>query len=78
MRHGFDPWYGKTPRASEQLGPCATIIKPVLYSLGAVVPSSRAATAETHVPRACALQQGKPPSEKPAHHKERGAPALHN
>ena len=29
-RHGVHPWSGKIPHAAEQLGPCATTIKPVL------------------------------------------------
>ena len=32
-RHVFDSWSGKIPQASEQLGPCATITKPVLWRL---------------------------------------------
>ena len=34
-RHRFDPWSGKIPHASEQLSPSATVIGPVLWSLGA-------------------------------------------
>ena len=29
-----DPWSGKIPHAAEQLGPCATTIELVLWSLG--------------------------------------------
>ena len=43
---------GKIPRAGEQLSPCATTPKPVLWSL--------AATTTT----ACALPQGKPPKRE--------------
>ena len=31
MRHAFDPWSGKIPRALEQPSPCATSTEPVLY-----------------------------------------------
>ena len=31
-RHGFDPWDGKIPRASEQLSRCATTSEPVFWS----------------------------------------------
>ena len=41
------------PQATEQLSPRTTTIEPVLESL--LVPST-----EAHVPRAHALQQGKP------------------
>ena len=34
-RLGFDPWSGKIPWATEQLGPCATTIEPALWSPGA-------------------------------------------
>ena len=29
-RHGFDPWSGKIPNATEQLSACVTTIEPVL------------------------------------------------
>ena len=45
-RHGSDPW------SVEQLSPCTTTIKSVLYSLGA-------ATSEAHAPRGRALQPEK-------------------
>ena len=28
--HGFDPWFGKIPRAKEQLSPCAVTTEPEL------------------------------------------------
>ena len=31
--HGFEPWSGKIPHATEQLSPCTTTTEPVLYSL---------------------------------------------
>ena len=37
-RHEFNPWSRKNPRASEELRPCTTTIKPVLHSLGATAP----------------------------------------
>ena len=33
--YGFDPWSGKTPRATEQLSPCTTTTEPVLESMQA-------------------------------------------
>ena len=30
-RHGFDPWSGKIPHASEQLSPCTTATEPMLW-----------------------------------------------
>ena len=54
-RHMFDPWAKKIPHAVEQLSPCATTIEPVLSRVRELQlwkPSS---------PRACALQQEKPP-----------------
>ena len=32
-RHGFDPWSGKTPHASQRLGPCTTAVESVLWRL---------------------------------------------
>ncbi|KAJ8794086.1 hypothetical protein J1605_019078 [Eschrichtius robustus] len=52
--HGFEPWSGKIPHASEQLSLCATTTEPVLQS-------PRGTTPEAQAPRACALQQEKPP-----------------
>ena len=34
-KHEFNPRSGKIPQAAEQLGPGATAIEPVLWSLGA-------------------------------------------
>ena len=34
-RHGFEPWSGKIPLATERLSPCATTLGPVLWSWGA-------------------------------------------
>ena len=51
-RHRFDPWCRKIPRASDQLSPCATTIKPALWNRGA-------ATTESTHPRTLA-----PPQEK--------------
>ena len=53
-RHGFDPWYGKIPHAEAQLSPCIATTEPVLQGPGAT-------TTELGHPRACALQQEKPP-----------------
>ena len=36
-RHGFSPWSGKIPHATEQLSPHTTTIEPVPWSLGAHV-----------------------------------------
>ena len=52
--HGFDPWSGNVPHATEQLSPWATTTELVLQSPGAV-------STEPWRPRACALQQEKPP-----------------
>ena len=30
--HGFDPWSGKVPHATEQVTPCTTTTEPALYS----------------------------------------------
>ena len=51
--HGFDPWSGRTPHATEQLSPCAATAEPALWSPWAT-------TAEAHMPRARALQQERP------------------
>ena len=53
-RHGFDPWSRKTPHTVGQLSLGATTTEPVLQNPGA-------ATTEPTAPRACALQQRKPP-----------------
>ena len=42
-RHGFKPWSGQIPRATEQLSSCTATIERVLQS-------QRATTAEAHVP----------------------------
>ena len=55
-RHGFDPWSGKIPHATEQVSLCATTAKPSLQG-------PPAATTEAHVPRACALQEEELPQE---------------
>ena len=53
-RHGFNPWSRNIPLAMEQLSPCAITTEPVLSS-------PWAATTKGPQPRACALQQEKPP-----------------
>ena len=62
MSLGFHPWSRTIPRASEQLSPCTTTIEPVALEPGGCnyqlhVPHLR----QTARPRACALQQEKPP-----------------
>ena len=44
--HGFNSWFGRIPRAVEQLSPCATLLSPL------------AATTEACVPTTCAPQLG--------------------
>ena len=51
---GFEPWSGRIPHSAEQLSPCATTAESALWSPQAI-------TTEALVPRACALQQEKPP-----------------
>ena len=52
--HRFEPWSGKIPHATRQLGLCATATEPAC-------PSPRAVTTEAWAPRASTLQQEKPP-----------------
>ena len=52
--HRFEPWSGKISHATRQLGLCATATEPAC-------PSPRAVTTEAWAPRACTLQQEKPP-----------------
>ena len=61
-RHGFDPWSGRIPQATEQLSSCPTTAEPVLleprnHNYPVHVPQLLKATC----PRSCALQQEKPP-----------------
>ena len=58
-RHGFDPWSGKTPRATEQLSPRAT-------TTDLAGSRARGPRARTY-PGARALQREKRCSEKPEH-----------
>ena len=53
-RHRLDPWWGKIPRATENLSPCATTIESVLWSQGATL-------LKPAQPRACASQLEMPP-----------------
>ena len=56
---GVNPWSRRTPRAAEQLNPCATTTEPVLQSLGATAteptcPRARALCIPEHkFPPAC-------------------------
>lgn len=50
----FDPWPGRSPRAADQLSPCAATTGPVPQSLGT-------AATEARGPQACVLQQENPP-----------------
>ena len=52
--HRFNPWSGRIPLTEEQLSLCATTAKPKLWG-------PCATNTEANVPRACALQQEKPP-----------------
>ena len=70
-RHRFEPWVRKIPHAVEQLSPCATMIEPALWSLGAATikvctpksPSSAAGEAHTRQPES---SPGSPqPEESP-------------
>ena len=71
-RHQFNPWSGRIPLTTEQLSPRAAttelcsrdhkpqLLKPMSHNCW----SPCATTAEACVPRACALQQEKPPQCK--------------
>ena len=39
-RHRFNPWFGKTPQATEQLSQCVTTTEPVLWSRRAAATES--------------------------------------
>ena len=84
-RHGFEPWSGKIPRATEQLSPWATatesvysraqelqLLKPP-YPKACALPPEKSAQRETH-----ALPREQPPlpapGEKPA--QQRGASTV--
>ena len=69
--HGFEPWYGKIPHATEQLSSCTTTTEPELWSPWAT-------TTEARTPRACAPQQEKPPQWEACAPQQRIAPACHN
>ena len=57
--HGFDPWSGKIPRATEQLSLCTLTVEPVLKS-------PRAATPEACPPQSLCSARSHC-SEKPTH-----------
>ena len=72
--HGFDPWSGKIPRATEQLSLCATTTEPASRNYW----SPCATTTEAHAPTARALQQEKPPQWEARAAQRRVAPASCN
>ena len=61
----------KIPHAVKQLSQCATTTEPPLWS-------PRATTTEAHMPRACVLQQEKPPQREARTPQQGVAPARRN
>ena len=57
--HGFEPWSGKIPHATEQLSLCTTTTEPALYSPKTTT-THMLLLLEAHASRACAPQQEKP------------------
>ena len=92
--HGFEPWSGKIPHATEQLSLCATTTEPVLWSPWATTTEARepqllksmshnywspwATTTEACSPRARAPQQEKPPRREALAPQQRIAPTRCN
>ena len=67
-RHEFNLWSGKTPSISEQLNMCTTTVEPMLQSPQATTHESTCCSDWPRCPRACVLQQEKPPQwVAPAH-----------
>ena len=61
MSPGFDPWSGRIPHATEWLSLRVTTNEPVLWSPGATSTERKGRNCWSQSPRACALQQERPP-----------------
>ena len=61
--HGFEPWSGKIPHATEQLNPCATTTEPA-------VESARATTTDPVCLEPVLRNKRSHSNEKPVHHDE--------
>ena len=75
----FNPWSGRIPHATEQLGPGATITEATLQSpRTAATTPARSGASEPQLQQTVLHNKTRPHSEKPEHQDETAALAHHN